>query len=114
MFTNIIKFIEFFSQFLIFSVNLSIIFNYYSYFSLVWKKWHFPPILEALIGNTNQLQWVKHCKTLSDWLSSFSRANQRAPFIDRYHPNAGAHSADIHGVVASFVQNQSAIERALY
>ena len=70
-----------------------------------WKK----PNLATLIHNTNQLLKEAWCNASCDWLPVFSRANWQSAFIDRYHPNAGAHSADIQGVASSFVTDHSNI-----
>ena len=70
-----------------------------------WKK----PNLATLIHNTNQLLKEAWCNASCDWLPVFSTTNRRAAIIDRYHPNAGAHSADIQGVASSFVTDHSNI-----
>ena len=73
-----------------------------------WKK----PNLATLIHNTNQLLKEACCNASCDWLPVFSTANRWSAFIDRYHPNAGAHSADIQGVASSFVTYHSNIPSA--
>ena len=70
------------------------------------------PNLATLIHNTNQLLKEACCNASCDWLPVFSTANRWSAFIDRYHPNAGAHSADIQGVASSFVTDHSNIPSA--